>query len=110
MSGLRFCFRMLSGALCAPIVVGCSSPAATFAPSAIYGSIESARMSPKTHDALIAGLRHKIKHVFVIFQENHSFDNYFGTYPGAENLGTAFAKAHGYSQNDPIGGRQQTVF
>jgi len=67
-------------------------------------------MSPKTHDALIAGLRHKIKHVFVIFQENHSFDNYFGTYPGAENLGTAFAKAHGYSQFDPIGARQQTVF
>jgi phospholipase C len=26
---------------------------------------------------------HKIKHVVIIMQENHSFDNYFGTYPGA---------------------------
>ena len=28
----------------------------------------------------------KIKHVFVIMQENHTFDNYFGTYPGADGL------------------------
>ena len=28
-------------------------------------------------------LRNKIKHVFVIFQENRSFDHYFGTFPGA---------------------------
>ena len=27
-----------------------------------------------------------IKHVVVIFQENVSFDHYFGTYPDAENL------------------------
>src|ERR1700722_9080662 len=26
-----------------------------------------------------------IKHVVVIFQENESFDHYFGTYPDAEN-------------------------
>ena len=30
-----------------------------------------------------AVLRSKIKHVFVIFQENRSFDHYFGTFPGA---------------------------
>jgi phospholipase C len=28
----------------------------------------------------------KIKHVFVIMQENHTFDNYFGTFPGADGL------------------------
>src|SRR6202162_6455260 len=28
----------------------------------------------------------KIKHVFVIMQENHTFDNYFGTYPGVDGL------------------------
>jgi phospholipase C len=28
-----------------------------------------------------------IKNVVVVFQENHTFDNYFGTYPGAD--GTA---------------------
>jgi phospholipase C len=27
-----------------------------------------------------------IAHVVVIFQENHTFDNYFGTYPGANGL------------------------
>ncbi|MBV8799311.1 MAG: phospholipase [Alphaproteobacteria bacterium] len=29
---------------------------------------------------------HKIKHVIVIMQENHSFDNYFGTFPGANGI------------------------
>lgn len=27
-----------------------------------------------------------IKHLIVIMQENHTFDNYFGTYPGADGL------------------------
>jgi phospholipase C len=27
-----------------------------------------------------------IKHVVMLMQENHSFDNYFGTYPGADGL------------------------
>ncbi|HXN46535.1 MAG TPA: alkaline phosphatase family protein [Bryobacteraceae bacterium] len=31
-------------------------------------------------------LRRKIKYVFVLFQENRSFDFYFGTYPGANGL------------------------
>ena len=29
---------------------------------------------------------HKIKHVIVIMQENRSFDEYFGTYPGADGI------------------------
>ena len=29
---------------------------------------------------------HKIRHVIVIMQENRSFDQYFGTYPGADGL------------------------
>src|SRR5205823_11974681 len=28
----------------------------------------------------------RIQHVIVIDQENHSFDNYFGTYPGADGI------------------------
>jgi phospholipase C len=31
-------------------------------------------------------VRDKIKYVFVIFQENRSFDSYFGTFPGARGL------------------------
>ena len=36
--------------------------------------------------ALQAGGIHKIKHVIVVMQENRSFDNYFGTYPGADGI------------------------
>src|SRR6266480_4098846 len=27
-----------------------------------------------------------IRHVFVIMKENHAFDNYFGTFPGADGI------------------------
>ncbi len=39
-----------------------------------------------THDQKLDLLRRKIKYVFVLFQENRSFDFYFGTYPGANGL------------------------
>jgi phospholipase C len=39
-----------------------------------------------THDQKRDLLRRKIKYVFVLFQENRSFDFYFGTYPGAHGL------------------------
>jgi phospholipase C len=55
-------------------------------------------------------LRRRIKHVFVIYQENHSFDNYFGTYPGAENLASPLAQSHGFRQFDPIGNTWVTPF
>jgi phospholipase C len=32
----------------------------------------------------------QIKHVFIIFQENRSFDSYFGTFPGADGIPTNF--------------------
>jgi Phosphoesterase family len=34
----------------------------------------------------IERLRAVVKYVFVIFQENESFDNYFGTFPGANGI------------------------
>lgn len=52
---------------------------------------------------LLANLRTRIKHVFVIYQENRSFDSYFGTFPGADNLATDEARTHGFRQFDPIG-------
>lgn len=60
--------------------------------------------------AFIRNLRAHVKHVFVIYQENHTFDNYFGTYPGADNLTTPLAQAHGYRQYDPIGKAWVTPF
>lgn len=48
--------------------------------------------------------------MFVIFQENHSFDNYFGTFPGADNLASDAAQTHGFRQFDPIGKTWVTPF
>jgi phospholipase C len=53
-------------------------------------------------DDEVTALRAHVKHVFIIYQENHSFDNYFGTYPGAENLASTLAQSHGFRQYDSI--------
>ena len=66
---------------------------------------------PQTDDAaLIANLRAHVKHVFVIYQENRSFDSYFGTFPGAENLASPDAQTHGFRQYDPLGNQWVTPF
>jgi phospholipase C len=55
-------------------------------------------------------LRDRVRYVFVIYQENRSFDHYFGTFPGAEGIYTDAARAHGFSQYNPIAMRQTTAF
>lgn len=60
--------------------------------------------------ALIANLRAHVKHVFVIYQENRSFDSYFGTFPGADNLASPAARTHGFRQYDPLGRQWVTPF
>jgi phospholipase C len=60
--------------------------------------------------ALQADLRAHIRHVFVIYQENRSFDFYFGDFPGADNLAAAAARRHGFRQWDPIGHGWVTPF
>ena len=42
--------------------------------------------APLTEAQKLALLQKNIKYVFVLFQENRSFDFYFGTYPGANGL------------------------
>ncbi|HEV2879541.1 MAG TPA: alkaline phosphatase family protein [Candidatus Eremiobacteraceae bacterium] len=63
-----------------------------------------------SRQVLLANLRAHIKHVFVIYQENRSFDSYFGTFPGADNLATDEARAHGFKQYDPIGNQWISPF
>jgi len=47
---------------------------------------------------------HKIKHVVVIMQENRSFDQYFGTFPGAEGIpGLAGNAGKVPCVHDPLG-------
>ena len=48
--------------------------------------IDPAKDAPLTNDEMAALVRKKIKYVFVIFNENHSFDNEYGTFPGVDGL------------------------
>jgi phospholipase C len=51
-------------------------------------------------------MRGKIKYVFVLFQENRSFDFYFGTYPGADGL---YAGPNGAYAAAQVAGFTQTI-
>ncbi len=45
------------------------------------------REEPKlSHQQMLALVYQRIKYVFILYQENRSFDSYFGTFPGAEGL------------------------
>ncbi len=76
-------------------------------------AVQVAERVPDPH-SLDGLLRAKVKHVFVIVQENHTFDQYFGLFPGVngqtvENLGTATAQATD-CQPDPQTGSCQRPF
>ncbi len=58
-------------------------------------------------DRLLAA---RIKHVFIIYQENRSFDSEFGTFPGASGIWSADAQTHGLRQIDPGTRRGVTPF
>jgi phospholipase C len=55
-------------------------------------------------------LRRDVRYVFVIYQENRSFDHYFGTFPGANGIYTPAAGAHGFTQYNPIAKRETHAF
>jgi phospholipase C len=67
------------------------APAAGTAGAAQHRNVSA--MTPLSTAAKIALLKQKVKYVFVIFQENRSFDHYFGTYPGADGAPTACSTA-----------------
>ena len=50
------------------------------------------------------------EHVVIILKENHTFDCYFGTFPGANGIYGADARAHGFTQYNPIAKRQTHAF
>jgi len=51
-------------------------------------SIPSDREPNMSQDQLADLLHKKVKYVFVLYQENRSFDSYFGTFPDADGLFT----------------------
>ncbi len=48
--------------------------------------VDNQKMGKEEREELVRQLREKIKYVFVIFNENHSFDNEYGTFPGVNGL------------------------
>ena len=71
-------------------VAGTPSPAVILAPGATPDvapyAFDPAADPAVSHNQMVNLLRHRIKYVFVLFQENRSFDSYFGTYRGADGL------------------------
>jgi phospholipase C len=45
---------------------------------------------PPPSDAVVSAFRSKIQHIVYILKENRSFDNYFGTFPGADGATSGY--------------------
>jgi phospholipase C len=60
---------------------GPSVPVQVQTPSATFLTNQATNTQPD-----LAVARAKIKHIVIIMQENRSFDEYFGTYPGADGI------------------------
>ena len=61
-------------------------PNATSDIKAYLNSDSSSLYTPANQKRMIEALQKKVKYVFVIFNENRSFDNEYGTFPGANGL------------------------
>ncbi len=112
--GAKSCLRdpqtVLLALACLAVLSAGAGAAAQHAGTAKARPATKARMETASRQEMIANLRAHIHHVFVIYQENRSFDSYFGTFPGADNLATAEARAHGFRQWDAIGKEWITPF
>ena len=62
------------------VVAGFASSVTSRRSASATGLVPSLTVTPAS-----AGLS-KIKHVIIFMQENHSFDSYFGMYPGADGI------------------------
>ncbi len=84
---MRRLFRSscLLGALIVPIV-GNTSPKVKPDPLVAKYKVPHSQEPQLSRSKLLKLLRGKVKYLFVLYQENRSFDSYFGTYPGADGL------------------------
>ncbi|MGI4788101.1 MAG: phospholipase C [Janthinobacterium lividum] len=67
-----------------PLTAYAASPAVQ--PDTAVSRFKVSREPKLTAKQQTALLRSKVKYIFVLYQENRSFDSYFGTFPGAEGL------------------------
>jgi len=84
------CALILTAGTMQPYALMAAEPEVRTAPPS--SAFVSGFIVPKAKEPLLNArqkawlLQQKIKYVFVLFQENRSFDLYFGTYPGAQGL------------------------
>jgi len=87
-----------------------TTPDVTIAPKS--SAVVSARVIDMASEPAISAeeklqlIRRRIKYVFVLFQENRSFDFYFGSYPGADGL---YAGPNGPYAPGQVAGFTQTI-
>ncbi len=83
---LSFCFALALVSVTASALADstASSPPLDFMPVTVIGHDGAPDPTGSSPDAN-SGI-HKIKHIIIIMQENRSFDEYFGTYPGADGI------------------------
>jgi len=68
--------------------------------------IDPAKEPAISQDAKLKLIREHVKYVFVLFQENRSYDFYFGTYPGADGL---YKDPAGALRTTPVAGFTQQL-
>ncbi len=73
--------KLIAGASLAAIVLLCGGCGG----QSHHRAVKAKAAATGTVPAAGAGI-HMIQHVVIIMQENRSFDNYFGTYPGADGI------------------------
>lgn len=76
-------------ALAALVLPASNAPAAPSIqpdPEVAHYAVPAAREPKLSREREVALLHKKIRYIFVIYQENRSFDSYFGTFPGADGL------------------------
>ncbi len=66
--------------------------------------------APNENPSMQSLIRQRVRYVFVIYQENRSFDHYFGTFPGANGIYTPAARSQGFTQYNPLAERQTHAF
>ena len=106
----------VSTAMLASAASAASQPLVTAQPdpgAVIQPYVTDPGAAAPSREELIKALRSKVRYVFVIFNENHSFDNEFGTFPGANGLfsdGTRARRPPAFTQSYTDGtGKRVTV-
>ena len=82
----------------------------TLLPGILLALTTAAAPTPGPSASLQSLIHDRVRYVFVIYQENRSFDHYFGTFPGADGIYTPQAASHGFTQYNPIAQRETHAF